>query len=56
MAWGHKITFVVYKKGEENENEILSGAEALEHVIPDTDFMGARVEVVEDAPNDQVAT
>ena len=53
--WGHKITFSVYMPGSERAAESAweRGARVLDEELPAADFIGARVDVVQDAPKEQ---
>lgn len=56
--WGHKLTFVVYIPGGERavESAWRRGALALGDALPNTYFIGAQVDKVQDEPKEQMGT
>lgn len=58
MAWGHKYTISVYIEGTDAAKTQEWMVAMFENMMlpPGTEFVGMKLEGVEDAPQDQVAT
>ena len=56
MSWGTKLTYFVYVEGHPTEEQILAASKALGDIFSDYNFVGAKLDIVEDEPKEQMGT
>lgn len=54
--WGHKVTVHIYIAGNAERAQLAAECVMGQVLVPGAQFVGIDVAVVEDEPNDQVAT
>jgi len=54
--WGAKYVYYVYLEKKDMHRSALDGANALSEAYPEYNFIGTKVELVQEEPIDQIAT